>query len=158
MAVMKVKFYHFDLAPDSFFDTIFSLSSNERKHDNDNEQWISTIFFDGKPLKLIIMQWLNKWNILHGANTNISSIIIYYLHFMPGSSDAEDHVRRYSGNNLHGKYTKLCSRPPLQNLISCPNSNNFICYSYLTLQSKLVSSGMKLKAKVRMSVIQDTGC
>ena len=78
MAVMKVKFYNFDLAPDSFFDTIFSLSSNERKHDNDNEQWISTIFFDGKPLKLIIMQWLNNWNILHGANTNISSIIIYY--------------------------------------------------------------------------------
>ena len=32
---MKVKFYNFDLAPDSFFDTIFSLSSNERKHDNE---------------------------------------------------------------------------------------------------------------------------
>ena len=62
---------------------------------------------------------------------------------------AEDHVRRFSGNNLHGKYTNLRGRPPLLNWIYCPNSNNFICYSFLTLQSKLVSSGMKLKAKVR---------
>ena len=50
---------------------------------------------------------------------------------------AEDHVRRFSGNNLHGKYTKLRSRPPLLNWIYCPNSNNFIMLQlpHLTIET-----------------------